>query len=91
MIGEYESSFLANLVISYLFEKVKAKFYPTTYHVIYRDDGMMVFTGNKSAREIKAWLEEFQQTLNKVAGNQHLQFTAEIWTNEEKFPTHVKE
>ena len=51
----------------------------------------MVFTGKKSAREVKDWLEEFQQTVNKSAGNQHLQFTAEICKNEENAPTPVKE
>ena len=51
----------------------------------------MVFTGNKSAREVKDWLEYFQKTVNKAAGNQHLQFTAEIWTAEEKSPTPANE
>ena len=49
-IGEYESSFLANLVAYYLFEKAKAKFHPTTYHGIYKDDGLVEFTENKIAR-----------------------------------------
>ena len=51
----------------------------------------MVFTGNKIAREVKYWLEEFQQTVNKLAVNQHLQFTIEIWTTEESSPTPTKE
>ena len=58
-IGGYESAFLANLVESYLFEKAKANFHLTTYQGIYRDDGLVVFTGKKSAREVKHWLEEF--------------------------------
>ena len=29
--------------------------------------------------------------MNKAAGNQHLQFTAEIWTTEENSPTPAKE
>ena len=52
-IGGYESAFLANLVASYLFKKSKAHFYPTIYHGIYRDDGLVVFKGKKSVREIK--------------------------------------
>ena len=51
----------------------------------------MVFKGKKSAREIKDWLEEFQKKVNKAAGNQHLKFTAEIWTTEENSPTPAKE
>ena len=34
-IGGYESAFLSNLVVSYLFEKSKALLRPTTYHDIY--------------------------------------------------------
>ena len=90
-IGGYESEFLADLVASYLFEKSKSNFHPTTYHRIYIDDGLVVFTVNKSARGVKYWLEEFQQTVNKAAVNQHLQFTAEIWTTEDNSPTPAKE
>ena len=89
MIGRYESAFLADLVESYLFEKSKANFHQTTYHGIYIYDGLVVFKGNKSAREVNYWLEEFQQTVNKAARNQHLQFAAEIWTKEENSPTPV--
>ena len=68
------------------FEKAKAYFYPTIYHGIYRDDGLVVFKGKKSVKEIKYWLDEFQQTVDKAAGNQHLQFTAEIWKPNENPP-----
>ena len=51
----------------------------------------MAFKGKKKTSEIKDRLEEFQQTVNTAAGNQHLQFTAEIWTNKENSPTPAKE
>ena len=86
-IGWYKSAFLADLVASYLFEKAKVNFRPTIYHRIYIDDGLLVFKGKRKASEIRDWLEEFQQTVNKAAGNQHLQFTAEKWTKEENSPT----
>ena len=38
-IGGYESAFLADLVASYTFEKVRVHFHPTIYHGIYMDDG----------------------------------------------------
>ena len=60
VIGRYESAFLADLVESYLFEKSKANFHQTTYHGIYIYDGLVVFKGNRSAREVNYWLEEFQ-------------------------------
>ena len=50
-----------------------------------------MFKRKKKAREIRDRLEEFQQTVNKEAGNQHLQFTAEILTTEENSPTPEKE
>ena len=68
-IGGYELDLLADLVASYLFEIVKAILNPKTYHGIYLDDGLVVFKGNKSVNEIKNWLEEFQQTVNRAAGN----------------------
>ena len=77
-IGGYESVFLADLVESYLFEKARVHFHPTIYHGIYRDDGLVVFKGKESVKEIKDSLDEFQKTVDKAAGNQHLQFTAEI-------------
>ena len=62
-------AFLANLVASYLFEKSKSILNPTTYHGIYQYDSLVVFKGNKNVNEIKYWLEEFQQTVNRAAGN----------------------
>ena len=50
-----------------------------------------MFTEKKSAREVKYWLEDFQQTVNKEAGNQHLQSTVEIWTTEKISSTLVNE
>ena len=90
-IGGYESVFLVDLVASYLFEKSKIIFLPTIYHGIYLDDGLVVFKGKKKASEIKDWLEEFQQTANTAAGNRHLKFTAEIWTDGANSPTPEKE
>ena len=90
-IGGYESDFLADLVASYLFEKSKLNFRPTIYHGIYQDDSLVVFKGKKKASEIKYWLEEFQQTVKKATGKQHLRFTAEICTNEANSPTPEKE
>ena len=36
-------------------------------------------------------MEEFQQTVNKAAGNKHLQFTAKIRKKEDNYPTPAKE
>ena len=90
-IGGYKSAFLADLVACYLFEKSKPIFRRTIYHGIYWNDGLVVFKGKKKASEIKDWLEEFQQTVNMAAGNQHLKFTAEVWTDGANHPTPEKE
>ena len=50
-----------------------------------------MFKGNKKAIKIRDWIEEFQKKVNKSAGNQHLKFTAEIWTKEKNSPTPAKE
>ena len=50
-----------------------------------------MFKVNKSVKRIKYWLEEFQKTVNRTAGNQHLQFTGEIWTTYAKIPLTEKE
>ena len=55
-MGGYESALLADLDDSYLFEKSKVRFHPTIYHGIYRGDGLVVFTGKISAKEVKYWL-----------------------------------
>ena len=52
---------------------------------------MAVFTVKKSTKEVKDSLEEFQQTVNRPAGKQHLQFTSKIWTTEENPPLPLKE
>ena len=57
--------FLSDLVASYLFKKVKANFHPTTYHGIYIDDGLVVFTGKSNAKEVKNWLKRFSKHLTR--------------------------
>ena len=50
----------------------------------------MVFRDKKSVKEIKDWLDEFQQTVDKAAGNQNLQFTAKIWKPDDNPPPQEK-
>ena len=90
-IGGYELAFLADLVASHIFDKSRTLLNPTTHHVFYQDDGLVVLKGNKIVQEIKYWLEKFQKAMDKAAVNQHLQFIAEIWTNDTNPPIFVKE
>ena len=82
--------FLTDLVESYLFDKSKDLLNQTTYHDIYCNEVLVVFKGKKIIQEIKDWLAEFQQILDKVAGNQHLQFSAEIGKNYKNLPPSEK-
>ena len=50
---------------------------------------MVVFKGNNIVKGINHWLVDFKQIVDKAAENQHLQFTAEIWTNYTKLPPSV--
>ena len=50
-----------------------------TYHVSYRNDGLKFFKGKKNAQDLIYWLEKFQQIVDKVVGNLHLQVTEDIW------------
>ena len=83
-------TFLANLVVSYLFEKSKNLLNRTTYHGIYQYYGMVLFKVNKSVQKINNWLAEFQQKVYKEAVNQNLQFTAEIWIHDTNIPPSEK-
>ena len=40
---------------------------------------------------MKNWLADFHQIVDKAVGNQHFQFTAEIWMNDTNLPHPVKE
>ena len=75
-IGGYESSFLTDLVAYYLFERTNALLNQKIYCGIYRYDGLVALKGNKSVKEIKYWLEDFQKIFNRATNNQHPQFTA---------------
>ena len=48
--GGYESAFLDDPVVSYLFERSKAIFNPTTYNGIYKYYGLVVFKIKKSGK-----------------------------------------
>jgi len=65
-IGGYESAFLADLVASFLLEKTNNHFKNTQFHGIYRDDGIVVFDGNKKFCELPNWLNEFQNYINDL-------------------------
>eukprot|EP00957_Ditylum_brightwellii_P211137 15365799-Ditylum_brightwellii.AAC.1 len=78
-IGAYELAFLANIVASYVFEEMEECFERYVFRGIYRDNGLVVFIGNKNKREIQEWLWKYQSLVNKLAGGNYLQFTTKLW------------
>ena len=79
-IGGYESAWLADLVMSFLLEATYDSIHdPMHYFGMYRDDGLAVFKGQLSTKQIQDWLQAFQTDINDVAENEFLKFTAVIW------------
>ena len=59
--GSYKSSWLADLVAFYVFDKAKNLFLDTTLHYgIYRDDGIVFLKGKLENEDVKRWLKTFQ-------------------------------
>eukprot|EP00957_Ditylum_brightwellii_P124605 9497054-Ditylum_brightwellii.AAC.1 len=78
-IGAFELAFLADLVALFVFEKTVVCFKSTLLQGIYQDDGLVVFEGKQTRREIALWLKGFQAKVNKLADGNYLQFTTELW------------
>eukprot|EP00957_Ditylum_brightwellii_P158045 12030788-Ditylum_brightwellii.AAC.1 len=78
-IGGFESAWHADLVTSYLLEMTENRFTKTITKGIYCDDGLVMFSGVKSRRELRRWQKRFQQQINNITGGDFLQFTVEIW------------
>ena len=58
-IGGFKLAWLANLVASYLLEMTEDHFIKTITKGIYRNDGLVVFSGVKSKRELRRWRKRF--------------------------------
>ena len=56
----YDSAWLTDMVAGYLLELAERHFEMTTFFGMYRDDGNVVFDGNRSAEELTIWLADFQ-------------------------------
>eukprot|EP00957_Ditylum_brightwellii_P127158 9695432-Ditylum_brightwellii.AAC.1 len=63
IIGAFELAFLADLVALFVFKKTAVCFKSTLLREIYWDDGLV----------------GFQAKVNKLADNNYLQFTTELW------------
>ena len=78
-IGGFESAWLADLVVAYLFESTKEMFKDCTIFGCYHDDEIAIFNKILSPGKLDNWLSEFQQTCNEKLNSDNLQFTMTVW------------
>ena len=83
-IGGYEPPWLADLVGAYILANTRKHFRQTKYYGIYRDDGIAVFEGQWTYDDIALWRDGFQKSVNKLAGDDALQFTCSAWLDRTK-------
>eukprot|EP00957_Ditylum_brightwellii_P106324 8111824-Ditylum_brightwellii.AAC.1 len=55
-------------------------FLQTTHWGIYRDDGLVIFTGKWTRMQIARWLSQYQTLVNRIVEGDYLQFTTEVWS-----------
>ena len=78
-IGGYDSAWLADMVAGYILERAQHLFDDTLFFGIYRDDGNVVFDGNREIDELKTWHANFQSKVNEIVGDDSIKFTMDIW------------
>jgi len=52
-IGGFESGFLSDLLASFLLDKLNFLFNDSIFHGLYRDDGIIIFNGNRSIGDLR--------------------------------------
>ena len=76
--GAYESAWISDMVISYIFEMNKGLINEIAqYGKIYRDDGLFFSLPGKSFRDIENWFERFQDSVSLITNNA-IKFTLEL-------------
>ena len=81
-IGGYESAWLADLVAAYILENTTDMFKDSEFYGIYRDDGLVIFKGKLTKEDLIKWLQNFQAKSESICNCDNLQFTAELWGEE---------
>ena len=66
------------MVASYILGLAEDHFSMTQYFGIYRDDGNVVFEGNRTCEELQSWLHDLQDHVNTITDGD-IQFTMDIW------------
>eukprot|EP00957_Ditylum_brightwellii_P058107 4406470-Ditylum_brightwellii.AAC.1 len=58
-IGVYESVFCTDIVAPYVFMMTEISFLQTRHRGIYRDSGLVIFTGKWTRMQIASWLSQY--------------------------------
>ena len=86
IIGGYELAFLSNLLVAFVFKELNSKMFVDNFllNKIHRDDGMLVTKENWDAKRFATWIQLFQKEVNELLQTDKLQFTLDIWMNNDK-------
>lgn len=79
IICGYKSTWLAELVVSFILENNKYVFKDVIYFGIYQDDSNSVMHGNGSNSNAASWLNRFNTGVKRTTISDNLQFTAGMW------------
>jgi len=83
-IGGYESAWLADLVGAYILDNTKSHFRKTKCYGLCIDDGIAVFNNKLSYDDMLKWRTKFQNSVNRLAGGNYLQFTCSVWLDKSR-------
>ena len=91
-MGGNEAAFLADLVALHCFEMNEEMLtdIKTRCKGMCRDDGIIIFKGEKTKRDIIHFLDDFQRNVNEIAGNEFLRFAIEIWDPKNEMVDDIK-
>jgi len=83
-IGGCESAWLADLVGACILDNTKSHFRKTKCYELHRDDGIAAFNNKLSCGDMLEWRTKFQNSVNRLAGGNCLQFTCSMWLDKSR-------
>jgi len=83
-IGGHESAWLADPVGAYILDNTKSHFRKTKCCGLHRDDGIAAFNNKCFCDDMLKWRTKFQNSVNRPAGGNCLQFTCSMWLDKSR-------
>jgi len=78
IVGGHESAWLADLVATHIPDNTKSDFKKTKCCSLHRDEGIAAFNNKLFHDEIPHWRTKFQNSVNRPAGGNCLQFNCSM-------------